>query len=356
MAAMRQGSIIGRAPDEATLLCCPRGTVRYLEMNRVRLLATCMLILALVATALFGYRTYRSFQLLRSAYDVGAPRTSGIRGWMTLKYVSTAYRVSEASLGKGLQLPPDVDTGRSLKSLAEEARISPPQYVQRVQRVIAEHMPVGEADHETGSSTWFGAISEGILTWLLISGYAALGFTILLGAVGVPLPTGIAMALAGSLAAQGRMDLMWAGAIAVVASVAGDVVGYGLGRMLSLEFLERRGRWIGYTPGRHAHVHELFDRWGLVTVFITRTFVSYLSSIANLFAGVIRFRLVAFLMVAVLGRVAWAAAYMGLGWLVGSDLDAAAGFLTNLSLLFLALVVVAGSAVLAFRRTTVAAG
>ena len=93
------------------------------------------------------------------------------------------------------------------------------------------------------------------------------------------------MALAGSLVAQGRWDWKWAGAIAVVASVLGDLAGYGLGRMLSQEVLEKRGYWIGYTSARHASFHKLFDRWGLLTVFITRTFVSYLSSIANLFAG-----------------------------------------------------------------------
>lgn len=107
--------------------------------------------------------------------------------------------------------------------------------------------------------------------------------------------------------------------IAVVASVLGDLAGYGLGRMLSQEVLEKRGYWIGYTSARHASVHKLFDRWGLLTVFITRTFVSYVSSIASLFAGVSRFHPFKFLAVAATGRLLWTAAYMGLGYLVGAD-------------------------------------
>ena len=332
-----------------------RGGAMKLYVNWIRLLAAGILILAVAATALFGHRTYRSLQFLRSANEVGAPRTSGIRGWMTLKYVSTAYRVSELSLSKGLELPPDTDINRSLKSLADEARIPRPQYVQRVQRVIAEHGPVGEAERENASSSWFGAIADQVLTWLLISGYAALGLTLLFGAIGAPLPAGMAMALAGSLAVQGRLDWKWAGAIAVVASVLGDLAGYGLGRMLSQEVLEKRGYWIGYTSARHASVHKLFDRWGLLTVFITRTFVSYLSSIANLFAGVSRFHPFKFLAVAATGRLLWTAAYMGLGYLVGADLEAATSFLTNLSLLFLTLAVFVGSGVLAFLRTGAAA-
>jgi len=80
-----------------------------------------------------------------------------------------------------------------------------------------------------------------------------------------------------------------------------------------------------------------------VAVFITRTFISYLSSVASLLAGVARYRLSKFLAVAVVGRLMWAAAYLGLGYAVGSDLEAAASFLTNLSMFLLLLSTLAGS-------------
>ena len=285
-----------------------------LQSTWVRRSAVAVLITATVASAFLGYRTYRSFQLLQSAYEVGAPKTSGIRGWMTLKYVANTYRVPEAVLREGLAIAPDSDADRSLKTLADETHMSAPQYVQRVQRVIAQHMPASGSDRDNATSGWFGAIGEQVLTGLLVYGYSALGLTLLFGAIGVPLPDGIAMALAGSLAAQGRMDWMWAVAVAVIASVAGDMAGYGIGRMLSQKILEKRGHWIGYTAARRAHVHALFDQWGMLTVFITRTFVSYLSSVANLFAGVSRYGASRFLAVAIVGRLLWTAAYMGLGY------------------------------------------
>src|SRR6478735_1380781 len=49
--------------------------------------------------------------------------------------------------------------------------------------------------------------------------------------------------------------------------------------------LERHGRWLGYTSARQARVQSLFDQYGSLTVFITRTFMSYLSSVASLLAG-----------------------------------------------------------------------
>ena len=117
-------------------------------------------------------------------------------------------RISELSLSKGLELPPDTDIDRSLKSLADEARIPRPQYVQRVQRVIAEHGPVGEAERENASSSWFGAIADQVLTWLLISGYAALGLTLCSVRSAHPRLPGWRWR-SPALVTQGRWDWKW---------------------------------------------------------------------------------------------------------------------------------------------------
>ena len=44
----------------------------------------------------------------------------------------------------------------------------------------------------------------------------------------------------------------------------------------------------------------------------------------------------------------WTSAYLGLGYVIGTDLEAAAGFLTNLSGLLVMLVLLGGSALMAF--------
>jgi hypothetical protein len=88
------------------------------------------------------------------------------------------------------------------------------------------------------------------LSALLIYGYPALALTLLLGAIGLPLPIGVAAVLAGSLAALGKLGWQWAGLIAVTASFAGDMIAYGIGRAVSDGFLARHGRWIGYSPPR----------------------------------------------------------------------------------------------------------
>ena len=320
------------------------------KSSRARKIAAIVLLIAVAPTVFFGLRTYGSFRLLRSAYDAGAPMTSSIRGWMTLKYVAATYRIPDASLVEQLALPSETDTNTSLKALAEAAGVAPSAYVQRVQRVIATLTSDARSNRTNGNSGWLGAIGDEVLTALLVYGYPALGLTLLLGAIGLPLPDGVATTVAGSLASQGRIDWFWAATIAVTASVLGDAAGYGLGRLLSQRFLDRHGHWLGFTATRRARAQSLFDRWGLLTIFITRTFMSYLSSIASVLAGVSHYRLPKFLTTALVGRLVWTAGYFGLGYSIGADWEAATGFLTNLSALLVSLVVLTGSGLVAVRR------
>jgi len=316
---------------------------------RARRMALAVVAVSALASALFGLRTYNSFRLLCSAYDAGAPMTSSIRPWMTLDYVSTTYHAPVAALLERLELSANTDPHTSLRTLARREGKPLVEYVQRVQRAIAGVAPPVRAKSASKESSWLGAIGDEVLAAVLIYGYPALGLTILLNSIGLPVPAGFATTVAGSLAAQGRMDWAWAGVITLVASVLGDAVAYGLGRAFGHGFLERHGRWFGYTPERSIRVKLLFEHWGSWTVLVTRTFVSFLSTVVSMLAGAGRYRLLAFLGWTVIGRLIWTSAYLGLGYGIGTDLQAATEFLKNLSGLLLSLTVLSISGWIALR-------
>jgi membrane protein DedA with SNARE-associated domain len=295
-----------------------------------------LFVITAFAAVVFGLRSYGSWLILRSAIEIGAPEVSSIRPWMTLRYVARTYHVPETALAAELGLAADTDLDTDLRSLAERDNRSTFRYLQRVQRAVVGS-PTAPADREPEGTSWLGAVGDEFLAALLAYGYPVLALTLLLGAIGLPVPTGLSAAVAGSLAAQGSMDWAWAGAVAVTASVLGDVIGYGLGRVLSRQFLERHGRWLGYTAARRARVESLFTRWGGVSVLLSRTLASHLSAVLNLLAGASRYRLPTFLVFTVIGRILWTAAYLGVGYGVGANLEAAASFLTNLSLLLVSL-------------------
>ena len=72
-------------------------------------------------------------------------------------------------------------------------------------------------------------------------------------------------------------------------------------------------------------------------MIVSRALTSSLSSVVSIFAGVSRYRLAHFLGFALLGRLIWTSAYLGLGYGIGGNIDAASQFFGNLSGLIIAL-------------------
>jgi membrane protein DedA with SNARE-associated domain len=314
-----------------------------------RWLLAALIVAVAASTGMFALRSYSAFLLLRSARAAGVPQAGTIRPWMTLGYVADTYRIPAPALRERLALAPGTDADTPLVTLAQREGLSPFRYIQRVQAAVADAAP--ETIVVPEAAGWIAVLEERLLAALLVYGYPVLGLTLLLGAIGAPLPTGLATALAGSLAATGRMSWGWAGVVAVMASLLGDGVGYGLGRAVRSEVLTRHGRWLGYTAARQRRAEVLFARWGMLSVLVSRTLVSHVSPVVNLAAGAGRYRAPAFLGVAAVGRLLWASAYLGLGYEVGADLDAATGLLKALTGLLVSLALLVGFGLLAAGRS-----
>jgi membrane-associated protein len=332
----------------------PRGTLaarlQALHAHWTRWLLLALALVMAWQSVGFATRAYGSALLLRSAYELGAPEVAQIRPWMTLRYLADTYRVPEAALVERLGLEPETGAERTLRALARERRLDSFHYVQRAQEAIAAIGP-SPLEPEEPATGWTATLRDELLGALLVYGYPALALTLLVGAAtGLPLPTGLSTTVAGSLVAQGSMTWLAATAVAVVASVVGDVVGYGFGRVVSEEVLERRGRWLGYTPARRERLEELFQRFGALTVLLSRTLVSHLSSVVNVLAGIGRYRPWAFLAVGVLGRLLWTTAYLGLGYGIAGGLEHATELLRQLTGLLITLAIAAGLAHAATRR------
>ena len=166
--------------------------------RRARHILTAVIALSALASIFFGLRSYGSYLLLRSAYEAGRPQLSSLRPWMTLDHVAASYRVPLNELLPRLGLPPDTHRDESLKDIADRRGVSRFEFAREVQRALGQSAPPSAADSQSS-----GGLTDRILSALLIYGYPALALTLLLGAIGLPLPIGVAAVLAGSLAALG---------------------------------------------------------------------------------------------------------------------------------------------------------
>jgi membrane protein DedA with SNARE-associated domain len=153
------------------------------------------------------------------------------------------------------------------------------------------------------------------LTAVTSYGSAALGLGLLLGPLGLPIPTGILVMAAGACARQGALAWKTALALALAATLLGDSISYALGRFAGCWLLRRREQqgvvW--------RTAQERFKQHGALALCSTRVVLTSLDVATNLIAGSSRFAFQRFLALDLVGRLTWLLAYGGVGYVLGSQ-------------------------------------
>jgi len=148
-------------------------------------------------------------------------------------------------------------------------------------------------------------------------GYWAVGFTLLLENIGVPLPGELMLLLASFLAfSEHDLQLPWIMVVATVVTTIGGGLGYAVGHYGGRPMLERYQHIFRISPSVLARGEDLFSRFGAVTIFFAR-FVFGLRVIAGPLAGVLRMPWRAFLLFNFLGAAVWVTLISGVGYLFG---------------------------------------
>ncbi|MDO8120308.1 DedA family protein [Isoptericola sp. b490] len=135
--------------------------------------------------------------------------------------------------------------------------------------------------------------------------------------VGLVLPGETSLVLGGVLAARGNLHLAVLMAVGVVAAVAGDQVGYAVGRSMGPGLRRSRwGRWIG--DRRWDRAEAALDRHGPATVLLGR-FAAVLRALVPALAGAGRMPYRRFLPANAAGGTAWVLAATGVGYVAGAS-------------------------------------
>ena len=154
-------------------------------------------------------------------------------------------------------------------------------------------------------------------------GYPVL-FALIFGeSAGLPLPGETALLTAGVLAGTGRLSLPLVIAVAVVAAVTGDTLGYWLGRRGGRAVLaHRRGPFAAFRRLALERGERFFERHGAKTVFLGR-FVPGVRVVAAVLAGAGAMPWPRFAIYNLSGAFVWAATVASLASLVGPAVAAA---------------------------------
>src|ERR1700722_13017200 len=138
-----------------------------------------------------------------------------------------------------------------------------------------------------------------------------------LESMGVPSPGETALVAAAVLASQGKLNIVLVIVIASASAIAGDNLGYFLGRHLGRDVLVSRGPF----HERRAKVIDLGDRYfqkhGAKTVFIGR-WIALIRFATAWLAGINEMRFLTFFLWNAAGGITWATTYGLVGYYGGN--------------------------------------
>lgn len=174
-----------------------------------------------------------------------------------------------------------------------------------------------------------------LLTALLNHGALALGATLFLAALGVPLPASMLLIAAGAFAQQGVLGMPEAAAAALAGAVLGDSGSYGIGRFgggLVPQRVRASAAWTRSTT--------LFARWGLWGVYLTRFLLTPAALPVNLLAGSTRYPWLSYLGAVVAGEATWVGLYGGAGYVFAQQWESVSGLAADAAGMLVGLVLV----------------
>lgn len=158
------------------------------------------------------------------------------------------------------------------------------------------------------------------IQFLTERGYAVLFAWVLAEQIGLPIPASPMLLAAGALAGSGRLSVLNAIALAVLASLLSDGLWYQLGRHRGARVLELLCR-ISLEPDSCVRKTEnAFARHGARSLLVAK-FIPGLNTAAPPLAGIFRMYLPRFLLFDGLGALLWAGTFAGLGYLFSRQIE-----------------------------------
>jgi membrane protein DedA with SNARE-associated domain len=183
-------------------------------------------------------------------------------------------------------------------------------------------------------------------------GLALVFANVWLAQAGLPLPAVPLLVVCGALAAQGQVSAAALLAIAVAASLLGDIPWYWAGRRYGYRILRTVCRVAIEPDSCVKQTENIFMRWGGKSLMVAK-FVPGFSTVAPPLAGAVRLGFPRFLAYSAIAGAAWAGAAVAAGALFHDQIDWLIGRLEAMgvrALLVFAVIVAAYIAFKAFER------
>jgi membrane protein DedA with SNARE-associated domain len=180
-------------------------------------------------------------------------------------------------------------------------------------------------------------------------GLWAIGLLITLEDFGVPVP-GETILIAGAIyAGAGRLNIVALGALAFVAAVTGDNIGFAIGHFGGRALALRFGKYVFLTEERLDKAERFFDRRGSIVITFAR-FVEGLRQANGIIAGITGMHWLRFVIFNAIGAALWVGTWVTIGYFAGSNITTVYHYITLYSYYVLAGLVVLIVGYIVWRR------
>jgi membrane protein DedA with SNARE-associated domain len=149
--------------------------------------------------------------------------------------------------------------------------------------------------------------------------YLAVAGVIGVESFGVPAPGQTIMVAAAIYAGAGRLNVFGVAAVAFVAAVLGDNVGYWIGVRGGRRVVHRFGKYVLITPARLERAEKFFARRGTRIVVVAR-FIDGLRQLNGVIAGITAMPWRAFLLYNAIGAALWVGWWVTVSYFLGTHL------------------------------------
>lgn len=153
-------------------------------------------------------------------------------------------------------------------------------------------------------------------------GYLGIFLMIMLENVFPPIPSEIVLAFGGVMTTQTNMTIVGVITASTAGAVAGAIILYYIGRLLSFERLEKIvERWghILRTTKEDVHkANQQFEKYGVWTVFFCRM-IPIVRSLISIPAGMGKMGMLVFIIFTTLGSLIWNSILVNLGAMLGNE-------------------------------------
>ncbi|WP_299526294.1 DedA family protein [uncultured Methanobrevibacter sp.] len=149
-------------------------------------------------------------------------------------------------------------------------------------------------------------------------GYFGVFIMMTLESACIPFPSEVIMPFAGFVVQEGKLSFLGIVIIGTLGNIVGSLIAYYVGLKGGRPFLEKYGKYILITKDKLDLVENIFNRYGVITVFVGRI-LPVIRTFISLPAGIARMDIKKFTIYTTLGCFPWTLVLAYLGVILGQN-------------------------------------